>query len=85
MEQQFVVTHTIRKTTLLGHKHTSVRMKLLALISYFRKNMTCLAVGFLRIGHVFSVLCKTVYRWVTNNCCFMSVTLILRDTTIPRA
>jgi hypothetical protein len=37
---------------------------------YFRKNITCLRVGLLRIGQVRSVSYKTVCRWVTTNCCF---------------
>ena len=38
----------------------------------FPKNVTCLSAGILWIGHVFSVGCKIVYRWVMTNCCFMS-------------
>jgi len=38
---------------------------------YFRKNMACLSVDLLRICQVFSVSCKTAYRWITTNCCFM--------------
>jgi hypothetical protein len=36
---------------------------------YFR---ICLHVGLPRIGPVFPVSCKTVYWWVTANCCVMS-------------
>jgi hypothetical protein len=34
--------------------------------------MTCLSVGVLRNCQVFSVSCKTVYRWVATDCCFRS-------------
>jgi len=38
---------------------------------YFRKNMTCLSVDLLMTCKVFSVSCKTAYRWIMTNCCFM--------------
>jgi hypothetical protein len=81
MKQQFVVTHTIRQTEVTALQDRWVantpcakllcpQKKLLSL--YFRKNITCLSVGLLRIGQVFSVSCKIGYRWVTTKCCFMS-------------
>jgi hypothetical protein len=39
---------------------------------YFLKNISCIGVCLLRIGHVFSVYCKIMYLRVTTNCCFMS-------------
>ena len=38
---------------------------------YFYRNLICICVGLLKIGHVV-VSCKTVYQWVMTNCCFMS-------------
>jgi len=37
----------------------------------FLKNITSLSVGLLMIGQVYCVSCRTGYRWVTANCCFM--------------
>ena len=81
MKRQFVVTHTIRQTeipTLLDSWVTNTpSVKILCrqknfLSLYFRKNITCLIIGLLRIGQDFSVSCNTVYRWGRTNCCFMS-------------
>ena len=83
MKQQFVATHTICQTeipTLIDScvtNTTSVKMlcpQKNCLSSHYHKNITCLRVGHLMICQVFSVSCKTVYRWVMTNCCFMSVT-----------
>jgi hypothetical protein len=83
MKRQFVVvSHTNRQTEIpalldkLGYKHTCcqnvVPTKEEFLSLQFRKNITCVNVGLLRIGQVSCVSCKTVWRWVTSNCCFMS-------------
>jgi len=99
MKRQFFVTHKIRKTEIFALLDTSVsnmpsvkmlclQKRLLAFISSFSKNITCLNVGLLRISQVFffvSVCCKTVCRWTTTNCCFTSSVLILPNTTVPRA
>jgi len=42
----------------------------LSLCSY--KNIKCLTVGIIRLGHSCSVCCINVYRWVTAHCCCMS-------------
>jgi hypothetical protein len=39
---------------------------------YFLKKITCWSVGLLRTYQVYSISCKSVYRWVTKHCCFMS-------------
>ena len=77
MKLKFVVTHIIRQTEIpalldsSGYKHalcqnavstTKLKMK-------FRKTVTRLSVG-LSVTFFF-VSCKTVYWWVTKNCCFM--------------
>ena len=81
MKQQFVVTYTIRQTQipeLLGSWVTNTPyVKILCpqynyLSFYFPKNVTCLSVGLVRIGQVFSVSYKIVYRWVTTDSCCMS-------------
>jgi hypothetical protein len=58
----------------LGYKHTcqNVVSTKNFLSLYFRKNITRLSDGVLRIGQVLGVSCKTVYRWITTNGCFMS-------------
>jgi hypothetical protein len=82
MRQQFVITHAIYQTmisTLLDSWVTnapSIKMlcpqKKSCLSIDFRKNMTCLHVGLLRIWQVFSVSCIFVYWWVMTNCSLMS-------------
>ena len=64
-----------RITRQLGYKHTfcqNVVSTIKLLVVVFPKNVTCLSAGILRIGHVFSVCCKTMYRWVMINCCLLS-------------
>jgi hypothetical protein len=41
------------------------------IFSYFYRNTTWLNVSLLRICHVSSVSCQTVYRWVTTTCRFI--------------
>ena len=78
MKQQFVVTHTINQTeipSLLDSCVTnrpSLKILYKKYFLYFRKNMTRLNVGLLRICQVFSFSCKIVYRWHTRICSFMS-------------
>jgi hypothetical protein len=68
MKQQFIVTHTICKTAIPALLDSWVTNTLLSkyhvhkdcFTLYFRKNVTCLSVGLLRICQVFSVFCKTV-------------------------
>jgi hypothetical protein len=76
MQLPFVVTHISRPIevpALLDSWVTdtpSVRMlfpQTNSLSYYFRKNITCLSGGLLRIGQVFTVSCKTVYQRVTTN------------------
>jgi hypothetical protein len=45
---------------------------------YFRTNVPCWSVSLLRIGEVLSFWCKSVYRWVSANCCCVSEMWILR-------
>ena len=76
MKQQFVINHTI--PALLGScvKNTTSGKILCpqesSLFLYFRQNKRGSNFGLLRIYEVFYVSCKTVYRWVTTNCCFIS-------------
>lgn len=58
-----------------GYKHTFFQnvVSTKEEFFFFRKNAACLSVGLLKIGQVNSVSCKTVCRWVTKNCCFMSI------------
>ena len=77
MKQQFFVTRTIRQTeihALLDGLQTHLLSKSCIqkkkCFLYFRKNITCLNVGLLRICHVF-VCFKIVYRWVTTSCSFI--------------
>jgi hypothetical protein len=83
MKQQFFITHTIRRTqipALLASRIINApSVKTLCpqtnfFSLYFRKNLMCLTlVCLLRVCQVLlSVPCKTVYRWVTANCCFTS-------------
>jgi hypothetical protein len=67
MKWQCIGTHTIRQTqfsALIDSWVTSTpSIKMLCpqkncLFLYFPKNITCLSVGLLSIGHVFSVSCK---------------------------
>jgi hypothetical protein len=61
-------------TTEFGYKHTfcqNVVPTKYCFSLYFRKNVTCLSVGLLMAGQVFTVCCKTVYRCVTTYCCCM--------------
>jgi hypothetical protein len=102
MKQQFVVIHTIPQTeipALLDSWVTntpSVKCcvhKKIAFSLHFSKSITCLHVSLLRICKVFSLTCKSVYLWVTTNCCFMSnvlyifhhVVLIEETLSIPRS
>jgi hypothetical protein len=58
-----------------GYKHTfcqNVVTKKHRFSLYFLKNIKCWSVGVLRIYEVYSISCKSVYRWVTKYCCFMS-------------
>jgi hypothetical protein len=79
MRQQFVVTHTILQIEIpalldsWGINTPSVKMLCPQKNSlYFRKNLTRLRVGLLRICHVFfSLSCKVEYRCVTTNCFFL--------------
>ena len=72
VKQQSVVTHTISQSevSVLDSAVTnSHAVKILyhnknCLSLYYRKNMTCLNVGLLRICQAFYVSCKNVYRWV---------------------
>jgi hypothetical protein len=81
MKWQYVITDLIRQSeipALLDSGVTSIpSVKMFCpqkncLSLYFCKNITCLIVGLLRIGHVFCVSCEIVYQWVTTNCCFLS-------------
>ena len=81
-KQQHDVTHTIRQTEipdLLGSRVTStpsVKMscgqKNCLSINFRKKKTACWSVVLLGLGPIVSVCCKTVCRWVTINCCFMS-------------
>ena len=80
MKQQLVLAHTIRPTDIPALLYSSVTntpyAKMLcpqrhSLSLHFRGNVRCLIVCRLRIGHVFRVFCKIVYRWDKTNCCFM--------------
>jgi len=72
MKQQFAVIHIIRQTKIpalvdscVTNTH-SVKMSCSeknCFILYFRKIITRLIVGLLRVGQVMSVRCETVYRW----------------------
>ena len=81
MKRQVVSNHTIPQNgipALLDNSVTSTTsVKMLytqenCFFLYFVNNTTCLRVGLLRIGEVFSVSCEIVCRWVTTNCCSMS-------------
>jgi len=64
-----------RITRHLGYKHTFCRNVVTTkhcFSLYFLKNITCWSAGLLRIYQVYSISCKSVYRWVTKYCCFMS-------------
>jgi hypothetical protein len=76
MKNKFVVTYAIRRTEIPALLNTWVTnapsVKILSTkkncySSFFLKIMTCLNVE----SVTFSVFCKTVYPWVTTNCCFM--------------
>jgi len=71
VKQQFLVTHTIRQTKIGLRTHLLSKCCVHSKTAC-RKSITCLSVGLLQIGQTFSVSCKTVYRWFTTNCCFMS-------------
>jgi hypothetical protein len=80
MKRPFVVTHTIRPIEIPALLDSWVTdtpsVKMLfphtnSLSFYFRKSITCLSCGLLRIGQVFTVSRKTVYRRVTTNCRYM--------------
>lgn len=76
MKLRFVLTHTLRQTGI--HSHITRYLCYIhpfcqnVVSLYFLKSITCLSVGVLRTGQVSSVSYKTVYRWGTKNCCFMS-------------
>lgn len=74
MKRQFVVTHTIRQTEIpaLSHfgVHTAPHFKMLCpqkhrFSLHFRKTITCLIDGVLRLGQAISVSYEIVYRYVT--------------------
>jgi hypothetical protein len=78
MEQQFVISRTVCQTEICTLLNSWVintpSKKMLCLIKnslslYFHNTITCLSVGVLKIGQVYSVTCKFLYRWVTRNCC----------------
>jgi hypothetical protein len=77
-KQQHDVTHTIRQTEildLLSSRVTStpsVKMLCGQKNCLSVKNTACWSVVLLGFGRIVSVCCKTVCRWVTANCCFMS-------------
>jgi hypothetical protein len=80
MDRQFVVTHITRQTEISAlfdiwlANTPSVKMlcsqKENCFSLYFYQNITCLSVDLLRMSRFF-VFYKTVYGWVTINCCFM--------------
>ena len=78
MKRQFVVvTHTNHQTEIPALLDSWVTQNVVptkdkCLSLHFRRNVTCLSAGLLRIGQVSSISCNTVHRWVTTNCCFMS-------------
>jgi hypothetical protein len=84
MKRRFAVSHTVRHTeipTLLDSRVTNtppgkVCPHTNCLSVYLRKNITRFSVRPLRIGHAFSVCSKTVYRWVTANCCLISIYML---------
>jgi len=85
IEQQFVITHTICQTeipALLDRWVTNTSsVKMLwaqknCCPLHFCNRIPCLSVGLLTICYVLSVSCKTVYRRVMTNCCFMSGILL---------
>ena len=64
-----------RITSHLGYKHTFCQNVVTTkhrFSLYFLKNITFWSAGLLRIYQVCSISCKSVYRWVTKYCCFMS-------------
>jgi hypothetical protein len=78
IQQQFVLTHTVRQTEIpalvdscFTNACHNVELKKL-LIGYFRKNITFFSVELLMICQVFCVCCKVLYRWITASCSFMS-------------
>ena len=70
--RQFGYKHTFCQNVvpIQAHRLSKCCCQKNCLTLYFRKNKTCLNVGLLRIGQIFSVFCKTVYRWVTTYWCF---------------
>ena len=68
---QFFVTDldscTSRQVTNTFRQNVSTKN---CLSLYFCTNITHLSVHLLSIDQVFSAPCKTVYLWVTTNCCF---------------
>ena len=79
----FVFTHTLRQTEIHSHitrQSGYVHHFCQNVVSlHFTKNVTCLSIVMLRIGHVSSVSYKTVYRWVMKICCFMSDVFIIYE------
>jgi hypothetical protein len=64
-----LVTNPPSVKMMCPYKHTicqNVVAKKNCLTLYFCKNKTCLSDGVWRIGQIFSVVCKTVYLWVTT-------------------
>lgn len=62
-QQQTVRSRTQPVKMLCPYKHCSSL--------YFLKTITCLSVGLLRMGQLFSVFFTTVHWWITTNCCFV--------------
>jgi len=59
----------------LGYKHTFCQKVVTTkhhFSLYFLRNIICWSVGLLRIYRVYSISCKSVYRWVMKYCCFIS-------------
>jgi len=77
-EQQFVITHTICQTAIPASLDRcvifcqNVVSTKYSFPLHFRNKIPCLSVGLLIICYVLSASCKTVYRRVMTNCCFMS-------------
>lgn len=80
-KQQFVITHTTHHTEIsallrqLVYKHTFYKN-----VVFPKKTLvlTCLQKhNILQESVSFSVSHKTVYQWITTNCCFMSHILFL--------
>jgi hypothetical protein len=77
-EQQFVITHIICQTEIPALLDRFVIFCQNAVSTkycfplHLQNKIPCLSVGPLMICYVLSASCKTVYRPVMTNCCFMS-------------